>query len=241
MNPTDTRRPIKSYEWVMNDLKRQLDRGDLRAGDRLPSVVELAEQYGVGRSTIREALSALKAMGLLDIRQGGGTFVKEPPAAPPHPSRLAPDSWVDRAENLRHLLEVRRILESGCAALAALHRTKDDLRLLEETLAGMKANLHDEIYGEQADVRFHQQVAAATHNPVMMELMGSLAQKLHESMKDTRALWFYAERSSAERLLREHADIVEAIARQDAAQASARMEAHIVKVEQVLFEKSGSV
>ena len=70
----------------------------------------------------------------------------------------------------------------------------------------------------------------------MVELMGSLSRKLHESMKDTRALWFYAERSSAERLSKEHAEICEAIAAGDAAAASARMDAHILKVEQVLYE-----
>jgi len=241
MNPTESRRPVKSYEWVMNELKLRLDRGEMRAGDRLPSVEELAKTYGVGRSTVREALSALKAMGLIDIRQGGGTFVKDPPAAPPHPSHLHPDSWIERSENLRHLLEVRRLLETGSAALAARQRTEDDLRALSETLSGMRNNLHDEAYGEQADVRFHLQIAAATHNPVLIELMQSLSRKLHDSMRDMRALWFYAERSSAERLLKEHTAIYEAVAARDGEKAAARMEAHIMKVEQVLAEKNVSV
>ncbi|SEF83577.1 FadR/GntR family transcriptional regulator [Paenibacillus sp. UNC499MF] len=233
-------RPLKSHEWVLNDLRKQLEEGKLAVGDRLSSVVDLAAQYGVGRSTIREALSVLKAMGLLDIRQGGGTFVKALPSEPPHPGLLHPE-WVGRAESLRHILEVRRVLETGCASLAAVSRTEADLAALAGTLRSMEEHLGDEALSEQADVRFHEQIAAATHNPVLADLMASLSQKLHDSMKDTRALWFYAERSSAERLLREHQAIFDAIRSRQPQDASARMEQHITKVEQVLGEKGADV
>lgn len=235
---TNQQRPLKQYEWVMNDLKERMLDGRLAPGDRLASVVDLAAQYNVGRSTIREALSALKAMGLLNIKQGGGTFVKAVPseAAPAHPMQRYDDLWEGRAASLRHLLEVRRVLETGCAALAALHRTGEDLTVLEKLLEEME-NSDDEHFIEQADVKFHQQIAAATRNPLLLELMESLSSRLHENMKDMRALWFYAERSSAERLLQEHIRICEAIAKQDAGEASARMDLHISKVEQVLNEK----
>ncbi|WP_228101207.1 FadR/GntR family transcriptional regulator [Paenibacillus donghaensis] len=231
-------RPLKQYEWVMSDLKKQMHEGLLQPGDRLSSVVDLAAEYNVGRSTIREALSALKAMGLLDIKQGGGTFVKALPAEPEpvHPMQRYADLWEGRAASLRHLLEVRRVLETGCAALAAQHRTDEDIAVFERLITEMKQS-EDEHFIEQADVQFHQQIGIATHNPLLLELMESLSNKLHESMKDMRALWFYAERSSAERLLQEHIRIYEAIANQDAKEATARMELHISKVEQVLNEK----
>ncbi len=222
----------------MNDLKKQMDDGQLLPGDRLSSVVDLAAQYNVGRSTIREALSALKAMGLLNIKQGGGTFVKALPAdsEPVHPMQQYADLWEGRATSLRHVLEVRRVLETGCAALAAQHRTEEDLAVFKRLLEDMEHS-DDEHFIEQADVQFHQGIAAATHNPLLNDLMESLSHKLHESMKDMRALWFYAERSSAERLLQEHLRIYEAIAQQDAKEAMARMELHISKVEQVLDQK----
>lgn len=242
---TTNQRPLKQYEWVMNDINRQMDEGKLSPGDRLASVVDLAAQYGVGRSTIREALSALKAMGKLDIRQGGGTFVKaavpaDGAAAPLHPATLNPESWVDRSASIRHILEVRRVLETGCVALASNNRTDTDLSSMAETLRSMENNLDDEAFNEQADILFHQQIAAATHNPVLNDLMGALSQKLHGSMKDMRALWFYAERSSAERLLQEHYAIYQAIADGNAPQATSRMESHIAKVEQVLGEKASA-
>ncbi|RXZ84094.1 FadR family transcriptional regulator [Paenibacillaceae bacterium] len=236
MNPID-QRPLKSSEWVLGDLKKQLAEGGLAPGDRLPSVVDLAARYQVGRSTIREALSALKAMGLLDIRQGGGTFVKAAPVQqPPHPGADNPESWVNRAESLRHLLEVRRVLETGCASLAAKNRNAHDLEALSAALHSMEQQRNNEAFSEQADVQFHQLIAAATHNPGLGELMESMSQKLHDSMKDMRALWFYAHRQTAERLLQEHRSIYEAIAAGDSAEAAARMELHIAKVEQVLNE-----
>lgn len=230
-------RPLKSSEWVMNDLKTQIAAGEWKQGDKLPSVVELAALFGVGRSTIREALSALKAVGMLDIRQGGGTYIRaEAPEPAPPPDNAA--EWMSRAESLRHILEVRKVLESGCAALAAKHRSENHLQLLRETLEDMREHLSDEQAGEQADVRFHLQIAEAAQNPVLTDLVRSLSEKLHDSMKDTRALWFYAELRSAERLLTEHSGIYEAIANQDERLAAQLMESHIAKVERVLYEKT---
>lgn len=221
----------------MNDLKAKISSGEPKPGDKLPSVVVLAERYGVGRSTIREALSALRAVGMLDIRQGGGTYVRAAAPDAPEPEGAAPE-WIGRAESLRHILEVRRVLESGCAALAAKHRSPEQLEELRATLERMREHLSDEQASEQDDVRFHLQIAEAAQNPVLTDLVRSLSQKLHESMKDTRALWFYAERRSAERLLGEHTGIYEAIAAGDERLATRRMEQHIAKVERVLFEKT---
>lgn len=237
MIPPVNERPLKSNEWVTQKLHLKLTSGELSPGDKLSSVVDLAAEYGVGRSTIREALSALKAKGLLDIRQGGGTYVKTPPAETA--SSLAPEDWLDRAESLLQLLEVRKVLETGCAALAAKHRAEHDLSALTATLREMEERLEDERFGEQADVLLHEQIARATCNPMLVELMKSLSERLHESMRDTRSLWFYAEHRSASRLLDEHRAIVSAIEARDERLASARMEQHLAKVEQVLRDKTG--
>ncbi|REE67989.1 GntR family transcriptional regulator [Paenibacillus taihuensis] len=234
-------KPLKSYEWVSRELGDRIAAGDLKPGDKLPSVVDLAAQYNVGRSTIREALSALKARGLLDIRQGGGTFVLAPPEPQEESTAAVREDWLDRADSLLQLLEVRKVLETGCASLAAKHRSADDLAAMEATLAQMEQRLDDEAFGEQADVQLHEQIARASRNPMLVELMKSLSQRLHESMRDTRSLWFYGEQQSARRLLEEHSGIVDAIRLQDAGQAASRMDAHLSKVEQVLREKTGSL
>jgi GntR family transcriptional repressor for pyruvate dehydrogenase complex len=232
-------RPMKSSEWVLTDLKKQWTEGILQPGDKLASVEELAVQYSVGRSTIREALSALKMIGMLTMKQGGGTYVNPLPSSPlfEHPSNQDQASWLDRSDSLRQLLEVRRALETSCARLAAKYRTATDLEQLSMDLAQMEACLTLESQSEQIDVQYHLHIAQATQNPLFIELMTSLSEKLQQTMRDSRALWFYAEQSSSHRLWQEHQLIYLAIERQDAHEAAKQMEAHIYKVEQVLTEK----
>lgn len=235
-------KPMKSSEWVLTDLKKQWTDGQFKSGDKLSSVEELAVRYGVGRSTIREALSALKMLGMLTMKQGGGTYVNAYTEAPAqeHPAHRDPASWINRAQSLMHVLEVRRLLETGCAQLAALHRTADDLQKLSQILIDMRIHLDHDTISEHADVQFHLHIAQATHNPVLINLMEGLSQKLHDSMRDSRALWFYAERASSERLLQEHQAIYDAISQKRAQVASQRMEQHILTVEHVLQQQSAS-
>lgn len=237
--PLSASRPMKSSEWVQADLLQKMENGEYAPGDKLPSVVELGLQYGVGRSTIREAMSALKAMGRVSIRQGGGTFVLVP-QEPQHPAQFHAEQWTGRAAEIKRIQEVRRVLETGCASLAASNRLEGDLAAMADLLEEMGQRLDDQAFSEQADVRFHLAIAAATHNPLLVDMMQSLKEQLHDHMKDTRALWFYAEKSSSKRLLREHRLIYEAIARGDAQEAYRRMESHISKVEQVLNKNTVS-
>ncbi|RKN84631.1 FadR/GntR family transcriptional regulator [Paenibacillus ginsengarvi] len=225
-------KPPKSSELVMEQLKARISSGEFAPGTKLSSVVDLAAGFGVGRSTIREALSALKAIGLVEIRQGGGTYVSAESKEEPAESQ----SLFANAQSIRELLEVRIILETGCASMAARNRTEDDLRSIGEELALMEASLHDEAKGEEADVRFHLKLAAATHNSLLIPMMESLSERLHDSMRESRRLWFYGERAEARRLLREHTDIYDAIRQQDERKAFEAMSSHLLKVENVLRE-----
>ena len=234
---TPLERPMSSAEWVRADLERRLDDGTFAPGEKLPSVEELSRMYGVGRSTVREAISALRATGRLAVKQGGGTYVlalRGADARTPHPASLMPDDWPDRAARLQDLLEVRRVLETGCAALAAEKRTAEDVVALESLLAEMEDKLDDREASERLDVRFHLAVAAAAHNETLAEMMRSISERLHDGMRDTRALWLFAERASAGRLLAEHRSIFEAVKDGDAALARSRMEEHLAKVARVL-------
>lgn len=226
-------KPQKGYELVMEHIRERILDGELAPGTKLASVVDLAASLGVGRSTLREALSALKAMGLIEIRQGGGTYVAE--ELPKEVADAAGSSVFAKAESLRELLEVRLMLETGSAAMAARHRTEEDLRELEAVLAHMALHLDDETEGEQADVRFHLCIAQAARNNLLLQLMEPLSQRLHDSMKESRRLWFYGEHAEARRLLQEHSSIVEAIRNRDEQAAFDRMRQHLRKVENVLI------
>ncbi|WP_442601762.1 FadR/GntR family transcriptional regulator [Paenibacillus sp. KN14-4R] len=224
-------KPRKGSEIVMEHLKAQIVAGEYTPGHRLPTVVDLAASYAVGRSTIREALSALKAMGYIEIRHGGGTFVnKELPAE----DDLSKNGFTYKTESIREIIEARKFIESGCASLAAQRRTNDDLLKLKDILTTMENVINDEEQSEMADIQFHLQIAKTSHNTLLIDLMESLHERLQESMKDSRRLWFYNEREASERLLQEHHLIYEAIASQDEAHASDMMMQHLEKVEKVV-------
>lgn len=221
----------KNSELVTDHLEERIRSGEYLPGSKLPTVVELSESYQVGRSTIREALSALKAKGYLEIRHGGGSYVNKelPSAEEGDPFR--------NAKSLSEVLEVRKMLELGCASLAAQRRNESDLAKLQTTLEEMADVLHDEQRSEQADVRFHLQIAEATHNELLIGLMQSLTSRLHASIGEFRQLWFYSERATAEPLLQEHREIVAAIAAGDEALATERMKRHLTKVEMTLEKR----
>jgi GntR family transcriptional repressor for pyruvate dehydrogenase complex len=227
----DPVKPLKGYELVMHRIKEMICVGELPPGSKLPTVVELANHFGVGRSTVREALSALKAFGWIEIRQGSGSYVERD-----LPELMTGDAGnlFLQAKSIKELLEVRNIAETGSASLASVNRTEEDLHGLRRILSAMENHLADETASERLDVEFHLQIAKATHNSLIVQMMESLSQRMHESMKESRRLWFYAEHATAERLLQEHRDIFTAILDQDEAKANAAMRSHIKKVEKVL-------
>jgi GntR family transcriptional repressor for pyruvate dehydrogenase complex len=224
-------KPQKGSEIVMNQIKEQILSGAYPPGAKLPTVVELAASFEVGRSTVREALSALKAMGWVDIRHGGGTFVSKI-----LPNELSEDKggFFYKTESFQEVLEVRKFIEVGCATLAAERRTEADLAELASILSQMEAALGNEELSEQADISFHLYIAKASHNSLFVDMMESISQRLQESMRESRRLWFFAERASAELLLQEHREIYQAIKDMHVELASAKMMQHILKVDHVV-------
>lgn len=226
-------KPQKGSEIVMHQIKQQILAGGYAPAAKLPTVVELAASFEVGRSTIREALSALKAMGWVDIRHGGGTFVSK---ILPNEISKAHGGLFYKTESFQEVLEVRKFIEVGCASLAAERRTDSDLTALAQILSEMEAALGNEELSDQADISFHLYIARASHNSLFVSMMESVAQRLQESMRESRRLWFFAERASAELLLQEHREIYQAILACNATLASAKMMQHILKVDQVVHE-----
>lgn len=219
----------KGSELVLEQIKGMIESNQYAPGSKLPTVVELAESFEVGRSTIREALSGLKAMGWITIRHGGGSYVSQ---ELPSSDDAAAVSF--KNEQLQEVLEVRKFIEAGCAELAAKRRTNENLAELKETLALMESVLDDEEASDQADIRFHLLIARASRNALFLSMMESMAGRLRESMKESRRLWFFAERASSEQLLQEHKAIFEAIEARDGVEARERMMRHLLKVEQVI-------
>jgi len=223
------------YEEITARLRAMIESGDLKPGDKLPSTKELSERFGVGRSTTREALSALKAMGLIEIRQGGGCRVLGPAPAPADAVDL-PElrSLRLNRKTLLSLLEVRQSLEVTGAALAAERATPADVADLRKLAVEMQAAVGDDEEGERTDLAFHLTLARASHNDILLRLFESIMEQLATAIRDVRRVELYANRAVSARLYEEHAAIIEAVAAGNAELAGERMRDHLRHVKSII-------
>lgn len=220
-------RTKKTYEKVADQIKAMIENGSISPGDKLPSVVELAEQFNVGRGTVREALTALKALGLIEIRQGEGTFVKQ----------LTSQDILGNYSNLlvgidqiKSLLEVRKVLETSYIELAAKRRDDQDLINLQEALKQMEADLQHSTHGEEADWKFHYAIAKATKNEMLVYLIETISDAVKNNLHASRVI-LYKREGMPQKLLKEHRQIYIAIEQQDGEAAKKRLALHLQEVE----------
>lgn len=196
---------------VIAQLRTQITSGEWPVGSRIPTEVELVEQLGVARNTVREAVRALAHNGLLDIRQGSGTYV----LATSELAGVMHRRFADADQE--QVAELRAALESSAARLAAERHTERDLELLELACARREdawyaGHTEDFI---QADAAFHQSVVAASHNEVMAALYADLGEVLRAHLRKDVGPVLAPERYVP------HADIVTAIRDGDGERAAA--------------------
>ncbi|OLE54659.1 MAG: hypothetical protein AUG51_07165 [Acidobacteria bacterium 13_1_20CM_3_53_8] len=181
----DPERRGTTSEEVVTQLREMIHRGELRPGDRLPPERDLAKLLGVSRPTLRAGIRSLAAVGVLQSRQGAGTFVVEsegPPSLDSGPLRLmASLHGLTSAE----MFEARRSLEMAVAGLAAERATSDQMATMAEEITGMYASLDDPEQFLVHDVRFHQTVAAASGNRILTSLMNMVATILFDVRSKT--------------------------------------------------------
>ncbi len=224
-------KPKKIYEIVAEQLTEMILSGEVKPGERLSSVQQLAEDFNVGRSAIREALSALKAMGYIEIRQGEGTFVKKIDFDVTN--KMIPR--VLQEDDIRQLFDIRKFNETGAASLAADNRTSEDIDKLEGILAKMKKFEGDGGLGEEADIEFHMAIVKASKNEMLYRLMTTISETMQESMREARQLFLYSNDEKMRQLYDEHYAIFQAIKNKDSGLAYKKMMEHIVGIEKELF------
>lgn len=230
-------KPIKTkkiYEEIVEQIRVLVTSGHLQPGDRLPSERDLAEQFNVSRASVREALSALEMMGLLEIRSGEGTFIKKIDVD----SVVSPLTWVLSMEKdtILELLEVRKMIEGQAVALASRRAKPEDLLELEEALKAMYEDLQTGQLGEDADHRFHYAIAKASQNKILLRLMNAISDTMHQTLKASR-IRLYEGKGMPERLYQEHSLVYEAILNHDVELASRRMIDHLTGVEDKILLK----
>ncbi|GAA2777314.1 FadR/GntR family transcriptional regulator [Nonomuraea dietziae] len=163
---------------VIDQLKEQITSGSWQMHGKIPTETVLAEQLGVGRNTVREAVRALTHAGLLECRQGDGTYVRATSELSGAMLRR-----LRQAEQLE-ILEVRRALEVESARLAATRRTDDDIKLIEARLAERDRawEAGDPEAFVESDLAFHMAVVHATHNLVLIDLYEDFSAALRASI-----------------------------------------------------------
>jgi GntR family transcriptional repressor for pyruvate dehydrogenase complex len=162
---------------VIEALQAEVTSGRLAPGTKLPPEPDLMRRLGVGRSTLREAVRVLAHGGVLEVRQGDGTYVRATAPAEPLAARL-------RRATYAEVTEVRRLIEIGAAQLAAERRRQEDLRgmrrALDERRAAFQAGALERMV--DADLDFHRAVVAASHNAVLRDVFDSFSGALRSAL-----------------------------------------------------------
>jgi len=207
-------------EHVVAYVRRLIEAGDLRSGQRLPAERELATRTGVSRPSVRGALQSLVAIGVVETRHGAGTFVAAgPPTLGSEPLRfLAALHGFTDAE----MFESRRVLEVGVVGLAAERATSDDRAAIADAVTEGFASLGDPLAFLVHDITFHRAVAAASGNPILASLVEMVS-----------ALFYEQRRLTAGRArdlatpAQQHRKIYQAIRARDRDRAEAAMNEHL--------------
>jgi GntR family transcriptional repressor for pyruvate dehydrogenase complex len=168
---------------VADVLTAEIRAGRLAQGDKLPTEAVLVEKFSVSRTVVREAVSRLKSLGLVDSRQGSGVYVKEVGFSP---LNFDASSALSRQAVIQ-MVEVRRALEAEVAGLAAQRRTQTDIKCIRRaiTLLGNAAQAGGD--GVDEDVQYHRAIAKAARNPFLIGTLEYLGQFLQGATRVTRA------------------------------------------------------
>ncbi|EQB20793.1 Lactate-responsive regulator LldR in Firmicute, GntR family [Dehalobacter sp. UNSWDHB] len=225
LKPAKTKR---IYEEIVDQISTLVAEGQIKAGDKLPSERDLAERLQVSRASVREALSALEIMGLLEIRSGEGTYIKHVNIE----SVIAPLPWVLSLEKdtIFELMEIRKILETQAAALAAERAEYQDLSAMRGSLFEIRKGQNTDRHGYPCDRDFHDAIAKGTKNKMLIHMLHMISDIMHQTLKMNWADTFEKEGMS-ELLYQEHEEIYQAIEAELPEEAHAGMLRHLERIE----------
>ncbi|MCA1368585.1 FadR family transcriptional regulator [Bradyrhizobium sp. BRP14] len=218
-------RKPKLSERVASAIRRQVLKGEIPPGEKLPTESRMSEFFGVSRTVVREAIATLAADGLVEARQGAGVFVKD------HPTLAFGSISLDVGNKISHALnviEVRMGLEIESAGLAALRRNAAQEAQIQEAFFEFDRLLERGEATGKSDFAFHRAIAAATNNPYYVEVLDALGTRAIPC--DIASPWgtdSVLSREYQESLQREHLAILKAISASDPEAARAAMRAHL--------------
>ena len=222
------------YEQIVRQIEESIQKGELSPGSQLPPERDLAKQFGVSRTAVREAIKALQEKGLVDAFPGRGTFVT---TGTPNAMRRSLDRLVNSGEEegRAYLVEVRDILEPEIAALAAERADDEALATMREAVKTMDGAAWDSDVYIEADLDFHLALAEAAGNPIVLSLIDSIVGLLRE-----QRLRIFRVEGGPDRGQQHHRRILEAIQRRDPQAARAAMQSHLAQVREDSRNSPGS-
>jgi DNA-binding FadR family transcriptional regulator len=225
--PVEPIRSTRIYLEIVRQIKALISDGHLTSGDRLPPERDLAERFRVSRASVREALRALQSMGLIEIRAGEGTFVREISVeALIEPLALA---ILTQREAISELYEARRLIEAPIAALAACRASPDEVAEMERVLEDQAREVAAGRTGLAQDAAFHTAIAHSTHNRAITRIVTALMDLLRETREESLHIPGRAERSHED-----HRRVLAAIRRGDEGEARQAMLDHVIAVERMV-------
>jgi GntR family transcriptional repressor for pyruvate dehydrogenase complex len=213
-------------EEIVAQIRGFIASGELKPGDQLPSERELAERFRVSRASIREALTALQVLGILErSRSGGGLAARGNHVW----FTIAPlSTYLATRSHIIEQIEVRRMIEPEMGRLAAERASAEDIARMQACLVAMAADLAEGGLGTQADAAFHSAIARCTGN----ELLSQIVELIGVAVREHREL--FQTQQGAERSLAEHREMLDAIQRGDGDAAYELTRSHIDTVRRLL-------
>jgi GntR family transcriptional regulator, transcriptional repressor for pyruvate dehydrogenase complex len=212
------------YEQIVQQIEESIQNGALKVGDQLPAERELAGQFGVSRTAVREAVQSLREKGLVEAFPGRGTFITDGTSKG---IRQFMDRMVrnGQPEGLAFLAEVREILEPEVVALAAMRAEEQHLAEMREAVSIMDGAGRDREAFIEADLDFHLALAEAASNPLILSLIDSIVGLLREQRKGISCV-----EGGPERGQYHHKRILAAVEHRDSSGGREAMRAHLEQV-----------
>ncbi|MGH3438542.1 MAG: FadR/GntR family transcriptional regulator [Sciscionella sp.] len=221
--------PVRAHDEVAGQLRSLMERGILRAGDRLPPERELAARFGVSRATVRQALSALHSAGLVESLVGKGTFARAEGAAASITGLV--DALRMAHGTLSDQLDVRRLIEPQVARAAATRAQASDLEHIRASISRQEACVAAGRPFIEEDSAFHLAIAEATGNPLLVKMI----EGIHGLLRDTRERSLATEEGTR-CSLEGHRDIATALLSGDGEAAHEAMTTHLLDVERLSLQ-----
>ena len=206
-------------------------RGDYAKTGKLPTESVLASRFGVSRPTVREALSRLRADGIVASRRGSGSYVVQAPGA-----RALEILPIRSMADIERYYAFRTCVEAGAAAGAAEFRTEADLAAMQTAFEELGAAMDSGRPGIDDDVRFHLVIARASHNPFFVSTIETSVGPVRQFIELARSVTGQKDRERVLEVQREHRAIVDAIVRRSPADAAEAARAHILAARRRIFE-----